>query len=341
MMITSHELDSHLRHEIMTATEESLRTNAESLADKLRSAGFFDLANDIAGARNTTDREAVMARLYSLFMSDFVKNIAIENLTPGLVEFECLYGLTDPVTNTAGRDISFLVTDTTGHMPISLSPENIKTYFSVSAPSNEERIGADTRLSCRIKTCDYVPASKSTRVTLEVHVGNAVFQSDGVFTLTVEVHMGLAENTIIAARATAKFIVKNSFADFFSDDFTKAESTTTAAAPVDLFDSAYAPSKEVYMAKGVLSTKKKNLRINFDKQGRGTPTVLCGNGAFKAGVPSESSVNISFRTLTYKSIQSRLAENKINEQIRPETSVWVEWEDFVVVYQVQYKGFLT
>ncbi|MCL2704521.1 MAG: hypothetical protein FWE91_13120 [Defluviitaleaceae bacterium] len=332
MFITAYELENDLRRQLASMDAESVLENREAVTARLRAMGMYDLARDFASAPIRADEaDNALSRLYAVFGVELLGGIVIEDLTPELIEFECLYGLTDPVTNEPGREVSFTVKDLYGRFPINLSPENIAVYFSVTAQESD--------ISYRVKSCVQNPGYMSTRVVLDVRISDGAFHSEGTFIMRVEISLGKA----VAASRSVRFNVKNTFPDFFRDDFTGKASPAKPLPPRPLPRSKNTKTfgKEVFISKGIIQTRQKNTRINFDKQrGHGVPLVLCGSGAFKAGIPSRTSVNISFRLTAYKALERRLMSSGITMRLPPETSVWVEWDEFVVIYNLQYKGFL-
>lgn len=325
MFITAKDMEEEFRAKLASMDAEGVMESREAVTARLRAMGMFGLATDLDAARENRDNADIFARLYATVGVLPYGGVVIEDLTPTEIEFECLYGLTDPASNDPSREITFSVRDKNGRVPVYLEPENIILSFSLNAREGD--------LACSIKYCDHNKEDMSTAVGLDVRISDEAFGAEGEFILRIAIRLG----GTVAASQNVRFIVKNTFPTFFREDLTALPATMSKKPPPPLPP----PPKEILIMKTPIQTRQKNTRVAFDKErGGGVPLVLCGNSAFRPGLPTRSAVNITFRLPSYKTLERRLVSSGLTMRFPPETPIWVEWEDVVVVYTMQYKGFL-
>ena len=334
MFTTAKDMENDFRRNLSAMDADEVFANREAVTARLRAMGMYGLARDLSEIRENRDNTEAFARLYAAFDAMPYGGVHIEGLHPENIEFECLYGLTDPASNARGREITFTVRDVNGRIPVYLRPENILVSFSLNAREGD--------MVCRVKSCDRSEKDMSTKVTLDVRISDEAFGSEGEFVMRISVKLG---GTVAASRSV-RFTVKNTFPNFFEEEQagTLGFLTPLPQSPLSLsrLKPGQKPEKEVLVSKSVIQSRQKNTRITFDKRrGEGIPTVLCGNGAFRPGVPTETFVNISFRPTSHKTLERKLMAAGLSTNLPPETAVWVEWENIVLVYNIQHKGFVT
>ena len=335
MFTTAKELEEVFRNTLAGLDADGVFDNKDAIVARLKVMGMYGLAKELSEAEPGKNDAAALSRLYRAFGLESFGSIIIEDLSPDTVEFESIYGLADPATNQKGIEISFTVKDASGRFPLSISQENIRTSFSLAAREQD--------MSCVVKSCIPSADGMSGLVTLLAHVSGEAFSSEGQFVLRIEVFLGKA----VAASAKVRFTVKNSFPTFFREDVgaLAAESDYPPLRP-KRYDSPKLQEhqKQIVINKQPVQSKHKNLRLAFEnpraKEGE-IPLVLCGNAAFRPGVPTHNSVVIAFRLPVYKQLERRLKSNGLIMRLPPESSVWVEWDDLVMVYLVQFKGLMT
>ncbi|MCL2406686.1 MAG: hypothetical protein FWC95_02025 [Defluviitaleaceae bacterium] len=325
MLITALELENELRNQLAHMDNDEVFANLEPITARLRAMGFYGLARDLSAAAMTKDaerRDEVLLRLYKTFGVELFGNIIVENISPCEIEFECAYGF-------ANTEVVLTVNSGDGAYPLNLNKENIELSFSVDTGDN----------SLYASVISVLPSSGgSFRILLVLGCKAGAFDRAGVFLLRANLVIGKA----IIAGGVVRLKAHNTIPARISDDEMEKRldlnSPRGAQALPPRFVIQTEP-KPVHIIPGLIQFKQKSTRIIFDKQGNGTPKVLCGNGAFRAGLPSIASVNISFNPINYKNMEQKLAQIG-NFNIMPETAVWVEWEDFIAVYSIQYKGFI-
>lgn len=328
MFISVGALEQEMKKNLTALDAEAVYENRDSLAAKLGALGMYDLARELsgksAGSKETYGKAELLARLYAAFGVELYGAVVIQDLSCDRIEFECIYGLTDPATGETGRIITFTVRDRHGRFPVLLAPENIEITFSLDVSESD--------MWCKVKSCVHDRVGMSTKVTLEAAISGEAFFSEGEFVMNVGVRLAGA----IVAGFNIPFAAKNSFPTFFNEEFSGKPLTSLKRE-----QHLAAEPKQVIISKSVIQTRQKSTRIAFDKRrGDGVPFVLCSNGAFKASMATKTSVLITFRLPVFKTIERKLLSSGVTLRFPPETSVWVEWEDVAVVYNLQYKGFL-
>jgi hypothetical protein len=319
------ELEAGLRNNLAGIDIAAFKDNKDSISAWLHVMGMYDLGTDAAKADKMNEAET-LERLRRAFGDNSLGNFVIDELNPETVEFECLYGTSDAVTEEKGRDITFIVRDKTGGTPVYLEPGQITAEFGISEVPDD--------VTWEVKSCEHDFALKATRVTLTVFIGGEAFFSEGGFIMGVEASMNGQK-----LRRVVRFKVRNTFPTFFRDSIAgRAIANTRRGRKPEHAERAKKPLIEI---EGIVKAQKRDTKITFDKnRGTGEPEAICSNSAFRVAAISPLAMTIRFEDGVYQNTSSKLKKAGINQRLAPETSVWVEWEDKIVIYNIQYKKFV-